>query len=98
VAAKVAFAQALGARPFDRAPMQQIVRPQVDGAREGTTPCVLYHSAGKDVSSVSFTAVDPASCFDRKDSVSIALIGAMIWQQDSFAVHLVAADWALRFP
>jgi hypothetical protein len=34
----------------------------------------------------------------RKDSVSIALIGAMIWQQDSFAVHFVAADQALSFP
>jgi hypothetical protein len=37
-----------GVSPFDCAPMQQIVRPQMERAREGTTSCVLYDSAGKE--------------------------------------------------
>jgi len=42
------FGEAFGARPFDSAPMQEIVRPQIQRALEGTVRRVLHHPAGKE--------------------------------------------------
>ena len=47
-AAEAAFGQAFGARPFDSAPMQQIVRPQMKRALERMIRRVLHHPAGNE--------------------------------------------------
>src|SRR5271157_6015445 len=47
-AAKTISGEAFGARPFDSAPMQEIVRPQIKRALEGTVRRVLRHPAGKE--------------------------------------------------
>jgi hypothetical protein len=47
-AVEVAFGQSFGARPFNRAPMQQIVRLQMKGALEEIARRMLHHSTGKE--------------------------------------------------
>jgi len=47
-AAKAIFGQAFGASPFDSAPMQQIVRPQMKRAQEGAVASMLDYSARKE--------------------------------------------------